>query len=629
MENKVKNPALVVAVAAFAAFLATFNETFMNVGFTAIMQDLQVSVSTVQWLATAYMLGAAVMVPVSAFVYRKIPTKPLFLTVVGVLIAGSVIGALAQNFTVLLVGRVVQSFGTGLLIPIGMNITLEVAPREKLGSYMGIMGAMTTLGPSLSVIIAGVLLSIGSWHLLMWTFGGLCLLLFLLALAVLKNVAHLTNPRLDVASVILIGLSLVGILYGVSTIFQGNKIIALGGIVVGAVLMVLFVQRQSKLEEPLINLKPLTVKAFRVGVIINMLSLIIIFAMNIVTPMFVQAAGASAMTASLILFPAILLSCVVAPVAGKIYDKQGAKLLLPIGFVLIGLFAAGIALFKDYGNIVMAVLYVPIICGSALIIGPVQSFALSKLRPEENPHGVTVMSTGFQIAGCVGSSVFTGIYSLVLSQKAMTADALTASGDGFFAVGMAAAACAVIGLILSLKVKGYEAEKQEATAPAAASPVVSFRLADLMKTEVYSVKETATVAETLSLLVSKKISGVPVLDQNDKLVGFVSDGDILGYLGKIHPVYTSVYAIAASATSEEGMDEKLKNYMNMSISEVSRKNKRLVTVDINDDISTVCDTLFVNHLKKAPVMDNGNLVGVINRSNVTKFITRNYLLENN
>ena len=119
MENKVKNPALVVAVAAFAAFLATFNETFMNVGFTAIMQDLQVSVSTVQWLATAYMLGAAVMVPVSAFVYRKIPTKPLFLTVVGVLIAGSVIGALAQNFTVLLVGRVVQSFGTGLLIPIG------------------------------------------------------------------------------------------------------------------------------------------------------------------------------------------------------------------------------------------------------------------------------------------------------------------------------------------------------------------------------------------------------------------------------------------------------------------------------------------------------------------------------
>ena len=57
-----------------------------------------------------------------------------------------------------------QALGTGMLIPIGMNITLEVAPREKLGAYMGIMGAMTTLGPSLSVIVSGLLLSVGSWR---------------------------------------------------------------------------------------------------------------------------------------------------------------------------------------------------------------------------------------------------------------------------------------------------------------------------------------------------------------------------------------------------------------------------------------------------------------------------------
>ena len=72
-------PKMIVIVAAFAAFLATFNETFLNVAFTPIMTDLNVGVSTVQWLATAYMLGAAVMVPVSAFMYRRIPTKPLFL----------------------------------------------------------------------------------------------------------------------------------------------------------------------------------------------------------------------------------------------------------------------------------------------------------------------------------------------------------------------------------------------------------------------------------------------------------------------------------------------------------------------------------------------------------------------
>ena len=169
---------LIIATAAFAAFLATFNETYLNIGFSPIMNDFGVGVSTVQWLSTAYMLGAAVMVPVSAFLYRSVPTKPLFLITTSFLIIGSIVGALAGNFTVLLIGRIIQSIGTGMLIPIGMNITLDAAPREKLGTFMGIMGAMTTLGASLSVIIAGFLLFIAGWRVLLWVFAGLSLLCF-------------------------------------------------------------------------------------------------------------------------------------------------------------------------------------------------------------------------------------------------------------------------------------------------------------------------------------------------------------------------------------------------------------------------------------------------------------------
>ena len=118
-----RKPAVTLFVAAFAAFLATFNETFLNVGFAPIMESLSVDVSTVQWLATAYMLGAAVMVPVSAFAYRSFPTRPLFCATTALLVIGSVVGALAQNFAVLLIGRIIQALGTGMLIPIGMNIT--------------------------------------------------------------------------------------------------------------------------------------------------------------------------------------------------------------------------------------------------------------------------------------------------------------------------------------------------------------------------------------------------------------------------------------------------------------------------------------------------------------------------
>ena len=107
--ERTRKHSTILVVAAFAAFLATFNETFLNVGFAPIMESLSVDVSTVQWLATAYMLGAAVMVPVSAFAYRSFPTRQLFCATTALLVIGSVIGALAPNFSVLLVGRIVQA----------------------------------------------------------------------------------------------------------------------------------------------------------------------------------------------------------------------------------------------------------------------------------------------------------------------------------------------------------------------------------------------------------------------------------------------------------------------------------------------------------------------------------------
>lgn len=227
MENDKKiNARLCIFVAGFAVFLATFNETFLNIAFNGIGQSLNVQTSLVQWLATAYMLGASVMVPVSAFLYRRVRTKVLFVITVCLLIAGSVVGGLADNFTVLLVGRIIQSLGSGMLVPICMNIALAVAPKSKLGFYMGLMGAMTTLGPSLSIIISGLLLSVADWHMLLWTFGGLSCLLLIFAICFLENIATLSKPKLDVLSVVLISFALIGILYGISTILSGSILYA-------------------------------------------------------------------------------------------------------------------------------------------------------------------------------------------------------------------------------------------------------------------------------------------------------------------------------------------------------------------------------------------------------------------
>ena len=446
MRNLSINPKHVLFVAAFAAFLATFNETYLNVAFTPIMNYFTIDVGTVQWLATAYMLGAAVMVPVSAFLYRSIKTRTLFLTSVGLLILGSVVAAAAPCFAVLLIGRIIQSLGTGMLIPVGMNITLEAAPRERLGTYMGIMGAMTTLGPSSSVILAGVILSFFDWRIMLLVFAGLALLCFISAAFILGNIAELTHPKLDILSTILISFALIGVLYGISTAFSGNIYLSVITAIIGIICLVFFIRRQNRIKNPLIDLRPLSIRPFAVGVIINMISLIVIFAMNIVLPIYLQsAAGVSAFEASLTLFPAILMSCVMSPIAGKIYDKHGPGILLPLGFVCIAVFTASLAAFISTGSLLLfALLYVPVICGSALIIGPIQSFALSRLSYEMNPHGVIVMSTGFQIAGCIGSSLFAGIYAI---------GSLSAAETGFSYAALLACIFAIAGFCLALYIR--------------------------------------------------------------------------------------------------------------------------------------------------------------------------------
>lgn len=603
IEKSVKNYKLIIFVAAFSAFLATFNETFLNVSFAAVMEDFGVGVNTVQWLATAYMLGAAVMVSVSAFFYRSIKTRPLYLFTVGLLIVGSIVGALSVNFPMLLIGRIIQALGTGMLIPIGMNITLEVAPKQKLGTYMGIMGAMTTLGPSSSVIIAGVLLEFFHWHVLLWFFAVLSLICFICGAALLKNVADLTHPRLDVLSVILISLALIGILYGVSTVFGGRLAVAGISAFIGVVCMVIFVLRQRRLSDPLIQLQPLTIRAFSIGVIINMIALLVIFAMNIVMPLFMQGGMAiSAFGASMVLFPAILLSCVISPIAGRIYDKKGGKRLLPLGFICIGLFTLALGFAQNMETaVLLAVLYIPVICGSALIIGPVQSFALSHLTPEQNSHGVTVMSTGFQIAGCIGSSLFAGVFGV-----------FAAPAEGFLAVCLLAMAFAVVGLALALFVMRTKRERYNEPLPES-ELLCSMNIGDVMERNAFCISQRANLLEVLQCMAENKISGLPVVDDENYVRGFIADGDI-NYIFQKDSNRVGFASMYPLWQDDKKLEQKLAELKTSNVMECA--TKKVITVDIDDSMETLFRAFSEKRVKKVPVLADGKLIGIVSRSDL-------------
>ena len=153
---------------------------------------------------------------------------------------------------------------------------------------------------------------------------------------------------------------------------------------------------------------------------------------------------------------------------------------------------------------------------------------------------------------------------------------------------------------------------EEASCPDAAK---STPLLHLMKKDVYTVNGDADLIAVLELLTEKGISGVPVVDNDRSLIGFISDGDILRFLAAEHPLYVN-----PSSLMTMDFDEKLQELMHCKVRDIARKS--VITVNLSDDLGTVCHVLSDYHIKKAPVMDGGDMVGIINASNITKYAFR-------
>lgn len=153
------------------------------------------------------------------------------------------------------------------------------------------------------------------------------------------------------------------------------------------------------------------------------------------------------------------------------------------------------------------------------------------------------------------------------------------------------------------------------TKAAPASSAKAPALPQLMKKDVYTVSGDASLTAVLDLLREKGISGVPVVDGDRSLIGFISDGDILRFLVAEHPLYVN-----PSSLMTMDFDEKLQELMHCKVRDVARKS--VITVNLSDDLGTVCHVLSDHHIKKAPVLNDGDMVGGINASNITKYAFR-------
>lgn len=400
-----------------AGFIGLFSETALNMAFTHIMEDFQITPSAVQWLTTGYLLVLGILVPVSALLLQWFTTRQLFIAALVFGITGTVIGATASNFELLLIARIIQAFGTGIILPLLTNVVLVLYPPNKRGTVMGTLGLVIMFAPALGPTISGFILDGLGWHWIFW----ICLPILLFALGFgivyMQNVSTITKPKIDILSIILSTIGFGGIVYGFSSAGEGaggwtqpHVVVALTA---GVIALVLFTFRQLKMEQPMLNLRVFKYPLFTFAVVMVFVAMMVVLSSMVLLPMYLKSGLAlTAFAAGLLLLPGSLLNGLVSPICGKLFDKYGPKWLVIPGFIITTIMTFFLSrITTGTEAIVIVVLHSSLFIGIAFITMPVQTNGLNQLPPKLYPDGAAVMNSLNQIAGAIGTAISISIMS--------------------------------------------------------------------------------------------------------------------------------------------------------------------------------------------------------------------------
>jgi DHA2 family lincomycin resistance protein-like MFS transporter len=416
MEQKINSKAILITFM-IGAFFAILNETLLNIALTELMTVFNVDAPTVQWLATGFMLVMGVLMPISAVLIQWFTTRQMFIGVMTVFLIGTGIAACAVNFPMLLIGRMIQAVGTGLLIPIIMNALLLIYPPEVRGKILGTFGLVIMFAPAIGPTLSGVIVDLLGWRWLFIIVMPFVVFSILFALKFLTNVGEVTRPKVDVLSIVLSSIGIGGMIYGFSSAgedpqgFQSVTIISV--ILISVISLLLFVLRQLKLEEPLLDVRVFAYKSYSRGIILFIIVIMAMFASEIVMPMYLQGPlGFSAKAAGLLLLPGALLNGLMSPVMGTLFDKFGPrKLIIPGTIMLLGVMMFFSNIHPGISVWSFIFVYILLMLSISAIMMPAQTNALNELPKKLYPHGTAIANTLQPVAGALGVSIFVSIMS--------------------------------------------------------------------------------------------------------------------------------------------------------------------------------------------------------------------------
>jgi MFS transporter, DHA2 family, lincomycin resistance protein len=462
-----------IAVLLVSTFVVLLNETIMSVALPVLMADLQVGASVGQWLTAGFLLTMSVVIPITGFLIRRVPTRTLYTAAMLLFSTGTLLAAVAPGFGVLLAGRVVQAGGTAIMMPLLMTTVMTLVPPGRRGVLMGNLSIVISVAPALGPTVSGTVLDLLGWRYLFWLVLPIALTVLVVGMRRLTDIGEPTATPVDVVSVVLSALGFGGLVYGLSSVGHAvdgtSPVLVWVAFGVGVVGVAAFVARQLVLQRSdraLLDLRTFTSRTFTAATALMMLTMATLLGTVTLLPIYLQnVLMLEPLVSGLLLLPGGVLMGVLGPVVGKLYDRVGARALLVPGTVVASAALWSTTLFTADTPLLQVVgFHVLLSLGLAFVFTPLFTAGLGAVAPKLYSYGSAIFSTAQQLAGAAGVALLVSVLSVRSSALAAAGVPLVEqTAGGVRAAFLVAAALSLFAIVGAFCVRA---------APSAATPAV-------------------------------------------------------------------------------------------------------------------------------------------------------------
>ncbi|EHN59847.1 MDR family MFS transporter [Oenococcus kitaharae] len=441
IHNKRYSRFMFVLVILFATFAGMLMQTSLGTALPTLMDDFHINLATAQEATTWFLLANGIMIPVSAYLSTKFPTKKLYIFAFGLLLVGQFISysAPVTNWTWFLIGRIIQAISVGITMPLMQVVLVYIFPAEKRGAAMGLSGLVIGMAPAIGPTLSGWILDSShsfasftlsnSWRSIFLLPMAVIALTFLLSFIFLRDVIPNQPVHLDFRSLVQSTLGFGLFLWGLTNVANANyggwtdmtHVIIPGA--VGIFFIIIFLWHQLEMRHPFLDIRVFAVKQFSVTTVLISLSMMAMIGIEMMLPTYLQQLrGLSPLSSGLTLLPGALLIGIMSPIAGAVYDRSGAKRLARVGFLILLIATIPFLFFglntpRDF----ITVFYSLRMFGIAMVMMPLTASAMSALPKEKAADGTASNNTVRQVLTAMVVSLLSSVTQNIANTNAPVA----------------------------------------------------------------------------------------------------------------------------------------------------------------------------------------------------------------